>query len=96
MLRKGEPTGTLGHGYGFIDTIFRAGYVSHPGIDPYRMGERGQILIFDAAYVGGMSGGPVFTLDEMVVGIVQSTDDVSGFGLNMSSILHATSFYWQQ
>ena len=95
QLRKGEQVGTLGFAYGFIDSIFRTGYISHPSIDPYRHGEMGQILIIDNGYIGGQSGGPVFDLDGRIVGIVQSTDDVSGFGLNISTILHSTRFYWQ-
>lgn len=97
-LRKGDEIATLGHAYGFIDTLFRAGHVANPSIDldsAFGPGYNGQWLIFDAPYIGGMSGGPVFALDGRVVGIVQQADEISGFGLNIKTILGATGFYWK-
>lgn len=98
VLRKGDQIATLGHGYGFNETLFRAGYVAHPGVD--LSGEFGRPyiglwVILDAPYIGGMSGGPVFDLDGRVVGVVQQADGYSGFGLNMDTILESTGFYWK-
>lgn len=87
-LRKGDAVAALGHAYGFSDTLFRAGYVAHPRLD-------GKWLVFDTTYIGGMSGGPIFVMDGTVVGIVQQTDDNSGFGLTIQTVLNLTSVYWK-
>lgn len=99
-LRKGEQIATLGHGYGLADTLFRAGYVANPSLDLSASREFGpefvgHWLMFDTSYIAGMSGGPVFDLDGKVVGVVQRADGQSGFGVNMSTILGATAFYWK-
>lgn len=99
LLRKGDQIATLGHGYGFTETLFRAGYVAHPSIDlstEFGAEYVGQWLVFDMPYIGGMSGGPVFGLDGRVVGVVQQADATSGYGLNMLTILDATGFYWRK
>lgn len=98
-LRKGDEIATLGHGHGFNETLFRAGYVAHPSIDlstEFGPDYVGLWLVFSTTYIGGMSGGPVFGLDGRVVGVVQQGDEYSGYGLNMATILDATGFYWRK
>lgn len=98
-MRKGDQIATLGHGYGFNETLFRAGYVAHPSIDlstEFGPDYVGLWLVFSTTYIGGMSGGPVFGLDGRVVGVVQQGDEYSGYGLNMTTILDATGFYWRK
>jgi S1-C subfamily serine protease len=94
-LRKGDEIGTLGFGYGLTDSLFRAGYVAHPSIDLSEFELPNLWLAFSAPYIGGMSGGPVFDRNGQVVGLVQLSDNLTGFGITIDEILNATRQYWQ-
>jgi S1-C subfamily serine protease len=95
VLRKGDEIATLGYGYGLHDSLFRAGHVANPLVDLAQFELPNLWLAFDNGYIGGMSGGPVFDRDGYVVGLVQLSDEYSGFGITIATILEETSAFWE-
>ena len=91
MTRAGDMVGGAGFGYGLKEPIFRGGYVSHPqaqwGDSVVRW------FVFDAPFVEGMSGGPVFDRQGRVITLIQRTDPKSGLGL---STLQFTREFWEK
>lgn len=90
--KQGQPVFSLGFGYGQAAPIFRQGYVSEVEVS-YR-DEPGVWLTLDNAFVGGQSGAPVLDINGLVVGVVNSSDERSGWGRPISTILQETQQYW--
>ena len=93
-IEKGMPIGVLGFGYALADTLFVSGFVAHPSIQ-FGPSQPGQWLIMDSAFIGGMSGAPVFDDRGRVIALVQRGNDSIGWGRPIADIYKATRIYWQ-
>jgi S1-C subfamily serine protease len=84
---KGTPVAAMGYGLGWPTAKFRAGTVSIPSISP-RDFAYVEYMITDFAFVGGMSGGPIFDTNGDVVGLVNRSfrDGTMGAGRTLAAL----------
>jgi S1-C subfamily serine protease len=83
--QTGEEVGSFGHGYGFEEPMFRHAYVSNAAITLPDI-EGGPLVMIDAAYVPGQSGGPIINSSGEVVSIVQRASNLVGVGIGAEAI----------
>jgi S1-C subfamily serine protease len=86
-LQRGTPVAAMGFGQGWPIAMFRAGTVSIPSISP-RDFAYVEYMITDFAFVGGMSGGPIFDTNGDVVGLVNRSfrDGTMGAGRTLAAL----------
>jgi S1-C subfamily serine protease len=89
----GEQLASYGFGYGYERPMLRFAYISQnkalvPDAGP------GEWLMVDAAFVGGMSGGPLVNARGEVVMIVQMASDRIGLGRGIEQIRDRVGRYW--
>jgi len=83
--QQGEEVGSFGHGYGLEEPMFRHAYVSNAAITLPDV-EGGPLVMIDAAYVSGQSGGAVINSKGEVVSIVQRASNLIGVGVGVEAI----------
>jgi S1-C subfamily serine protease len=83
--QQGEEIGSFGHGYGLEQPMFRHAYVSNPSISVPEV-EGGPVVMIDAGYVSGQSGGPCINAKGEVVSIVQRASGLVGIGIGAEAI----------
>jgi S1-C subfamily serine protease len=83
--QQGEEVGSFGHGYGYEQAQFRHAYVSHAAITIPEI-EGGPVVMIDAGYVNGQSGGPCINSKGEVVSIVQRASNLVGVGIGAEAI----------
>jgi S1-C subfamily serine protease len=82
---QGDDVASLGFGYALEKPMFRTAHVSNASISIPDV-EGGPFVMIDAAYVGGMSGGPVVNAAGEVVSIVQRASGLIGIGIGAEDI----------
>lgn len=82
----GELVGSFGFGYSLERPMFRVAHISDDKTFIADGGVGGPLLVIDAAFVGGMSGGPVVNHLGEVVMIVQRASDRVGLGVGVEEI----------
>lgn len=95
--KLGDEVASLGFGYGLQKPMFRVAHVA--GVDVQVQIENvkgGPFLVFDAAFVGGQSGGPVVNAAGEVVAIVQLASANVGFGIGAEKIRDRVGKYFQK
>ena len=96
---RGISMAAAGHAWGLERLYFVGGSVAYLGPIPEWTANgvrwEGEWLLFDRQVIGGMSGGPFLDTDGKVMGIVQRTNDSTGFGRPIDLILSFTKEYWQ-
>ena len=83
--KTGDEIGSFGHGYGLEDPMFRHAYVSNAAITLPDV-EGGPLVMIDAGYVSGQSGGPCIDSKGEVVSIVQRASGLVGIGIGAEAI----------
>jgi S1-C subfamily serine protease len=93
----GDEVIAIGHAYGFPVAQARRGHVAAPYMElPIAQGsaESKWFMVVDFALIGGMSGGPMISLDGCVVAINQQGNDAIGLGKPIEVIMAATRQFW--
>ena len=92
----GQDVAAFGFGYGIKGLgMFRSGEVSSTGVEfPEYKEMPGKWVMYNFAFISGMSGGPITDMDGKVVGIVQRSNDVIGLGRGVTEIYAATKDLW--
>lgn len=83
--KQGEEVGSFGYGNGLESPMFRSARVSIASVQVPGI-EGGPFVMVDAAYVSGMSGGPVINAAGEVVSIVQRASGLVGIGVGAETI----------
>jgi hypothetical protein len=78
--RPGDAVVGVGYAWGWTRPMARHGVVVFadysPDVDQWAAG-----LFVDGGFIGGMSGGPILDADGFVVGIVQQSNEGTGYGV---------------
>jgi len=90
----GQEVSSYGFGMGLERPMFRVAHISDTDANLPDV-EGGPFLMIDAAFVGGMSGGPVVDEYGAVVMIVQRASGTVGIGLGAEKIRDKTGRYWE-
>ena len=92
----GQEVAAFGFGYGIKGLgMFRSGEVSGTDIEfPPEADLPGLWVIYNFAFIGGMSGGPITDMDGNLIGIVQRSNDVIGLGRSVKEIYPSTKDFW--
>lgn len=83
-LQRFEDVHAVGFGEGFLKPLFTdqrvmiTDYTIAKGVAPG--------TVFMKPFIGGMSGGPVYDKDGLVVGVVQRASDSIGYGVSVETI----------
>ncbi len=93
--QQGEELGSFGHGYGLEEPMFRHAYVSNPAIILPEV-EGGPLVMIDAGYVNGQSGGPCINSKGEVVSIVQRANGLVGVGVGAEAIRSKVARYLEK
>jgi S1-C subfamily serine protease len=83
--QQGQEIFSFGYGMGLEDAIFRHAYVSNPKISLPDL-EGGPVVMIDAGYVSGQSGGPCVNEQGELVSIVQRASNLVGVGVGAEKI----------
>lgn len=84
--KVGEIVGSYGYGYSLERPLFRVAHISDDKTYIATDGIGGPLLVLDAAFVSGQSGGPVVNPLGEVVMIVQMASDRVGLGIGAEAI----------
>jgi S1-C subfamily serine protease len=90
----GDIVASYGFGYSLERPLFRVAHISDDSTYIHEGGVGGPFFVIDAAFVGGMSGGPVVNQDGEVVMIVQRASDRVGLGIGAKTIRQKTKRFW--
>lgn len=83
-LERFEDVHAVGYGEGFLKPLFTDQRVM---LTNYKIAAGiAAGTVFMHPFIGGMSGGPVYDYDGLVVGIVQRASDSIGYGVPVSTI----------
>lgn len=85
MLARYEPVNALGYGYGFTRLTLTYQIPVLVAYQPTNGEESASDMApgywFEGGFIGGMSGGPVFDHDGLVVAMVQRGNEKTGYGV---------------
>lgn len=88
----GEEVASLGFGYGLERPLFRVSHISDNKAEISEIS--GNIVVIDAAFVPGQSGGPVVNTNGEVVMIVQMANERMGLGRGAEMIKSKVGKYF--
>lgn len=94
--KTGDEIASYGYGYGLERSMFRIAHVSDTGMFIPEEGIGGPFIVIDAAFISGMSGGPVVNASGDVVLIVQRGGEGVGIGVGADIIREAVGRYFQK
>jgi S1-C subfamily serine protease len=92
----GDTIASYGFGYGYERPMFRITHVADDDTYIPENGIGGPLVVIDAAFVGGQSGGPVIDANGDVVMIVQMGSDRVGLGRGAKEIQRRMGKYFQK
>lgn len=94
--KVGDEVGSFGYGYGLERPMFRVTHISDDNTYIPEEGIGGPLLVFDTAFVGGQSGGPVVNQAGEVVAIVQMASPTVGLGRSADEIRGKVGRFFQE
>lgn len=94
--KVGDEVASYGFGYGFERPMFRVTHISDDNLYIPRDGIGGPLMVVDASFVPGQSGGPVVNDAGDVVMIVQMGSPLVGFGVGTELIRDKTGKYFEK
>ncbi len=92
----GDDLASYGYGWGLERPMFRAAHVSDDKTYIPEDGIGGPLIVIDAQYVPGMSGGPVVNVAGEVVSIVQRGGQGVGIGVGAETLRDKVGRYLQK
>ncbi len=94
--KQGEEVLSFGYGYGLERPMARVTHIADDDTYIPEGGIGGPLMVTDAAFVAGQSGGPVINAAGEVVMIVQLGTDVVGMGVGAEMIKSKTGRYFER
>lgn len=94
--KTGEEVASLGFGYALEKPMFRIAHVANVNVQVPDAGNGGPYVVFDSAFVGGQSGGPVINAQGELVAIVQMASANVGLGVGAETIKSKVGRYFQR
>ncbi len=93
-LKQGHPAAAVGFAFSLGDVMSLPGYITHPSIDVHDTGQR--MLVTNACFIPGMSGGPIIDYSGRVIGLIESyhPDYCVGFSRPIDDIWELTRPFW--
>lgn len=88
----GAEVASWGYGYGLILPMLRVAHVGNRGVPI--LGLDGEWIVFDGAWVPGMSGSPIINQAGEVIALVQMTTDRVGIGRGAKMIKDRVGRYF--
>jgi S1-C subfamily serine protease len=92
----GDEVASLGYGWGLERPMFRTAHVSDDDTYIPEDGIGGPLIVIDAQFVSGQSGGPVINAAGEVALIVQRGGQGVGIGVGAETIRSKTGKYWEK
>lgn len=94
----GDVVVSIGHAYGLPTPMARVGHVAIAYAEiPFAAGGSGHFMVIDTALIGGMSGGPMLSIEgeaPCVVALNQQANAVTGLGKPIEVIMANTRQFW--
>lgn len=94
--KQGDSVASFGYGYGLERPMLRITTIADDNTYIPENGIGGPLMVTDAAFVSGQSGGPCVNAAGEVVMIVQRASGAVGLGVGAETIKSKTGKYWEQ